>query len=122
MILDKHYLRRYSLFAMRFDLVQFLTSITGLSSITAGSLLAARRYNLAAAVFTALAIGSVGVLWERYSRKSGSSLDLRTFSKKRLPDQEELEFIVAHSPYPFLAAAAYFLAKKKSQQRLLEKC
>jgi hypothetical protein len=99
---------------MRFDLVQFLTSITGVSSITAVSLLAVKKYDLAAVVFTALTIGAVGVLWERYSRKAGTPLDLRALTKNRLPDQEDLEFIITHSPYPFLAAATYLLAKRKS--------
>ncbi|OGY22488.1 MAG: hypothetical protein A2126_02060 [Candidatus Woykebacteria bacterium GWB1_45_5] len=99
---------------MRLDLVQFLTSITGISSITAVSLLAVKKYDLAATIFTALTIGAVGALWERYSRKSGAPLDLRAFRDKRLLDQEETEFVITHSPYPLLALFAYFLAKKRA--------
>ena len=99
---------------MRFNWIEFLTSITGVSTITAVSLLAAKKYDLAAAVFAALTIGAVGVFWERYSQRSGSPLNLKVIMKKRLLDKDEIEFIITHSPYPFLAAATYLLAKRKS--------
>jgi hypothetical protein len=99
---------------MRFDFVNFLTSVTGVSSITATSLLVAKKYDLATVVFTALTIGSLGVLWERYSRKSGAPLDLKVFSKKILPEREETEFMVTHAPYVILATISYLLARRKT--------
>ena len=100
---------------MKDKLYQFLTSITGVSTLTGTALLATKRYNLATAVFAALALGSFGVLWERYSRKSGSALDLKVFLKKEGIDKEEMEFLVAHLPYPFLAGRSYYLAKKEDE-------
>jgi hypothetical protein len=98
---------------MRFSTSEFITSITGISTITGASLLAIRKYDLAALVFTFLTVGSLGVIWERYSRKAGSPLDLKVLTKKALPEKDEIDFILIHSPYPFLAAAAYILAKRR---------
>jgi hypothetical protein len=95
---------------------QFLNSITGLSALTGASLLITRRYNLAAAIFAALALGSTGVAWDRYSTKSGAPLDIRVFGKKRLPDQDEMDFIVTHLPYAFLAVACYYLGKNQGEK------
>jgi len=99
---------------MRFNISQFITSVTGLSTIAGTSLLLTRKYDWAAIVFTVLTIGSLGVIWERYSRKAGAPLDIKVFLKKSLPEKEELEFIITHSPYPFLAGATYLLSKKKN--------
>lgn len=100
---------------MKDKLYQFLTSITGVSMITGTTLLAAKKYNLAYAVFAALALGSIGVLWERYSRKTGSALDLRVLVKKEKLDKEEMEFLLTHLPYPFLAGLSYYLSNKKKK-------
>ncbi|OGY25016.1 MAG: hypothetical protein A2Y57_02505 [Candidatus Woykebacteria bacterium RBG_13_40_7b] len=101
---------------MKDKLYQFLTSITGVSTLTGTALLATKRYNLATAVFAALALGSVGVLWERYSRKAGSALDLKVFLKKERIDKEEMGFLLTHLPYSFLAGLSYYLANKKNNR------
>jgi hypothetical protein len=99
---------------MRFDFFEYLTSVTGITSLAAASLLVTKKYDLAAVTFTALSLGAAGVLWERYSRKAGAPLDLKVFSKRRLPEQEEIDFILSHSPFPFLAVLSYLLARKRS--------
>lgn len=95
---------------------QFLNSITGVSALGALSLLAARKFNLAAILFGALAAGSVGVAWDRYSTKSGSALDIRVIKKRRRPDDGELAFILTHAPYAFLAVLSYLLGQRLSKR------
>ncbi len=89
-----------------------MNSITAWTALAGVSLLLFRQFRLASLVFAALTLGSLGVVWERYSAKSGSALDIRVFKKKRLPDDGELEFIVGHLPYLLLAAASHYLGSR----------
>lgn len=99
---------------MKFNVLQFTNSMTGVSAIVGATLIVAKRYDLAAAVFIALSIGSAGVLWERYSRRVGSHMSLKAFLRKEKPVWEgEVDFLVNHLPYATLAAVSYFLAKRK---------
>lgn len=99
---------------MKFDPVKYVNSITGVSTIVGATLFATRKYDLATALFIALSIGSTGVLWERYSRRVGSHMNLKAFLSKEKPVWNgELDFLVNHLPYPSLAAISYFLSKKQ---------
>jgi len=98
---------------MKEKTIEFFSSITGISTITAATLLATKKYDLAAILFTVLSLGAAGVLWERYSRKAGAPLNIKAFAKKGIPDKDELDFLAAHSPQIILAATAYYLAKRK---------
>jgi hypothetical protein len=93
---------------------EFIGSITGVSSITALCLLAAKKYDAAAMLFAVVSVGAAGILWERYSRKAQAPLNFKAFSKRRMLDGDELQFLIAHSPHVILAAASYFLAKQKA--------
>jgi hypothetical protein len=97
---------------VNFSTENFINSITGLSALASLSLLAARRYDVAAALLAALTVGSAGVAWDRYSTKSGSPLDIRVLRGRRRPDSDELHFIVTHLPYAFLALFSYAAARK----------
>lgn len=90
----------------------FVNSITGLSALTAVSLILLKRFDLAGAVLAALTLGSVGVAWDRYSTKSGAPLAVSSFQMKRLPDEEELVFIVTHAPYAVLALISFWANKR----------
>ncbi|HSX57957.1 MAG TPA: hypothetical protein VLE47_01635 [Candidatus Saccharimonadales bacterium] len=94
------------------DPEHFINSITAWTAIVGMSLLLLRQFRLASLVFAALSLGSAGVVWDRYSTKSGSSMDIRVFKKRRVPDESEMEFIVGHLPYLFLAAASYYAEQK----------
>jgi hypothetical protein len=102
---------------MKEKTIEFLSSITGISTITAATLLATKKYDLAAILFAALSLGVVGVLWERYSRKAGAPLNIKAFAKKGIPDKDEVEFLAVHSPQIILAATAYFLSKRNRQSK-----
>ena len=99
---------------MRFNISQFITSVTGISTIAGVSLLATRKYDLAAIVFTMLSVGAAGIIWERYSRNAGSALDLKVFTRKTMPEKDDIDFMLTHSPYPFLALVSYVLAKRRT--------
>jgi hypothetical protein len=99
---------------------QFINSVTGITAIAGASLLLARRFDLAALVFGALALGSFGVAWDRYSTKSGLALDIRAFRQKRLPDEDELEFIATHAPYAVLSLASYLAGRKWNQLKQIK--
>jgi len=102
---------------MKEKTIEFFSSITGISTITATTLLATKKYDLAAILFTALSLGAIGVLWERYSRKAGAPLNITAFAKKGIPDKDELEFLAVHFPQIILAATAYLLAKRKQARQ-----
>lgn len=99
---------------------QFVNSITGITALTGASLLLLRKFDLAALLFGSLALGSFGVAWDRYTTKSGWALDIRAFRKKRLPDEEELEFILTHVPYAVLSVASYFAGRKWNRIKKIE--
>jgi hypothetical protein len=98
---------------MKFNAIQFVNSITGLSAITGATLIATKRYDIATILFAALSIGSAGIIWERYSKRVGSHLSLKALASKEKPTWEgELDFATCHLPYPVMAALAYFLSKR----------
>lgn len=90
----------------------YMNSVTGLSALTGVGLVFLKRFDLAALAFGALAIGAAGVAWDRYSTKSGAALDIRSFQKLRLPDEEETGFIVSHVPYVFFAVVSLYADRK----------
>ncbi|MEX0617264.1 MAG: hypothetical protein WD231_05725 [Candidatus Woykebacteria bacterium] len=101
---------------MKFNHAQFINSITGVSTAAGVLLLMYKRYDLAALAFTLLSAGAAGVLWERYTSRSGHPLSLKALTTKRLPERNgEIDFALTHLPYPTLAAISFFLAKRKAR-------
>lgn len=96
---------------------EFISSITGISSIAALGLLVAKKYDAATMLFTVISIGAAGILWERYSRKAHATLNIKAFSKRRPLDRDDLEFLIAHSPHIILAATSYFLARQRAAEQ-----